>query len=156
MSSISRKTIVFVCTGNTCRSPMAEVLAKSIFEAHSITNITVHSAGVSTGDGYPASENAILVMQEQDLDLQTHKSRQISLEILSEAYLVLTMTQGHLHMVQTICPQANAFTLSEYAMASGDVSDPFGGSLQTYRSCALQVRQLILDSVARIKEALGQ
>ena len=145
--------ILFVCTGNTCRSPMAEVLAKSIFETHGII-ATIYSAGVSTGDGYPASENAVLAMQEQDLDLQTHKSKQISREILNNAHLVLTMTQGHLNVVQTICPQSNAFTLSEYAMRSGDVSDPYGGNLQTYRNCALQIRQLIWDSIAKIKEIL--
>ena len=146
--------IVFVCTGNTCRSPMAEALAKSIFESHGL-DIIVRSAGVSTGDGYPASENAIAAMLEENIDLQAHKSTQISREILADASLVLTMTKGHLSEVRSICPEASAFTLGEYAMTDSDISDPFGDSLEVYRECAAQIKELIMVSLSKIKMDCG-
>jgi len=132
---------------------MAEALAKSIFKTRGL-DIFVHSAGVSTGDGYPASENAICAMLDENIDLQAHQSKQISQEMLSDAHLVLTMTKTHLRMVQSICPNANAFTLSNYANSTGDISDPFGGDLEIYRECAAQIKQLILASVAKIEEDL--
>jgi len=132
---------------------MAAVLAMSIFKAHGL-DITVLSAGVATGDGYPASDNAISAMLDEKCDLQTHCSTQISWEILNDASLVLTMTDGHLRMVKTICPKANAYTLCEYAGEGTDISDPFGGNLEIYRQCAAQIKQLILSSLVRLKEDL--
>jgi len=146
-------TIIFVCTGNTCRSPMAAALAESIFKKHELTAIVL-SAGVAASDGYPASEHAISAMQEETINLQLHRSTQITREILSSASLILTMTGGHLHTIKAIYPQANAFTLGEYAKDGNDVSDPFGGNLNTYRKCAAQIKQLILSSLVKLKEDL--
>ena len=148
------KTVVFVCTGNTCRSPMAAAIATSIFKEHEL-DITVLSVGVAADDGFPASENAIGAMHEENIDLKPHRSTQISEEILSGASLILTMTAGHLRIVKTLHPKSNAFTLGEYANNSNDVSDPYGGSLEIYRQCAAQIKQLLTASVAKIKEALA-
>jgi len=132
---------------------MAEVLAKSILENAGLT-ANIHSAGVSTGDGYPASENAVHAMHNENCDLSLHMSSQISREILENASLVLTMTGTHLQITKSVYPQANAFTLCEYSGAKGDVSDPFGGDIQTYTECAAQIKQLILSSLTKLKEEL--
>ena len=152
-SATSSPTVVFVCTGNTCRSPMAAVLAMSIFKEHGLA-ANVLSAGVAAGDGYPASDNAICAMLDEQCDLQPHCSTQISREILNNASIVLTMTDGHLRTVKAICPSANAYTLGEYAGEGNDISDPFGGNLEIYRQCAAQIKQLILSSLVRLKEDL--
>ncbi|MCL2287137.1 MAG: low molecular weight protein arginine phosphatase [Firmicutes bacterium] len=150
---MSNPTIVFVCTGNTCRSPMAAALAASIFQENNLA-VNVLSAGVAADTGSPASKNAVKVMGDEGIDLQPHRSTQISREILQNASLVLTMTAGHLYSINNICPRAKVFTLGEYAGKSCDVSDPYGGNLETYRQCAAQIKQLIVQSITKLKEDL--
>jgi len=146
MSTKREKYVVFVCTGNTCRSPMAVVLAESIFKAHNI-HAAVFSAGVSAWDGQPASTHAISAMEEEKLDLRQHSSQIISYELLSDAALVLTMTAQHLAIIKSAYPDINAFAL--------DVSDPFGGDLQIYRQTGIEIKQKIISNLEKIKEALA-
>lgn len=146
-------TILFVCTGNTCRSPMAEAFANALFSREGIA-AHIHSAGVSTGDGYPASQHAIHTMAQELLDIGSHQSKQVTKEMLQESTVVLAMTAGHLRYVKTLCPTAKAFTLGDYVMGTGDVSDPFGGDLDTYHQCATQIKQLLINSMAKLKEDL--
>jgi len=130
---------------------MAEVLAKKIL---SDLQVEVSSAGVFAYSGQGASQNAVQAMHNNALNLSNHSSRYLSEDILATANLVLTMTRSHLAAVLDINPNANAFTLNEYASQLGEVSDPYGGSLEVYIQCAEQIKQLITASVAKIKEDL--
>jgi len=132
---------------------MAELLLISILKEAGL-KAKVHSAGVSAWGMSPASENAVAAMRKQKLDLSSHTSSQLTVEILAEANLTLTMTSGHLQIVQALYPQANAFTLCQYADKKGDVSDPFGGDLETYIKCATQIKELIEKSITKLKEEL--
>jgi len=132
---------------------MAAALATALFKQQKL-DITVLSAGVAAGDGYPASKNAILAMEDEGIDLQPHVSTQLSHEILANVRLILTMTAAHLDFVKSIHPTANAYTLGEYANSNTDVSDPYGGDLSTYRACAAQINALLAASVAKLKEEL--
>lgn len=108
-------TVLFVCTGNTCRSSMAAALAKAMLKGE---QVEVLSAGTSAEDGFPASTEAIRVMAEEGIDLHGHRTRRLSREMAEKADLILTMTLLQKEQVLRLVPEAQGkvFTLKEYAL----------------------------------------
>ena len=145
--------IVFVCTGNTCRSPMAEVMAAQIFGEYGL-DVEVSSAGVSAFEGQPASKHAVSVMKEGGLCLLSHRANIVSSDMLEAAALVLTMTGGHRAVLLSDYPavMGKVFTLAEYVGHDEDVADPFGGSVDEYRACAAQIREFLILAAGKLGE----
>ncbi len=117
-----KKTILFVCTGNTCRSPMAEAILKEMVREKG-EGYEVISAGTSAGEGEPAAGEAVRALEEEGIVLSGHRSRPVTGELLDRADLVITMTRGHKERVLEMRPQAGAktFTLKEFsAKMKGD------------------------------------
>ncbi len=129
--------ILFVCTGNTCRSPLAEVIACREIEQRGVSGITVGSAGTSAWTDSAASDGAMLVALEHGLDLGHHRARQLSPDIVARATLILTMGPHHLDRAEALGGNGRSWLLTEYAGGAGRaraISDPFGGDLHGYRS----------------------
>jgi protein-tyrosine-phosphatase len=130
--------ILFVCTGNTCRSPLAEVLARRIAQRRGLTNVTISSAGLNAWENSPASDGSVLVGMERQVDLTNHRARVLTPEIVSEADLILVMTPSHLEPVKHMGGRGKVHVLDSYASAAAGagISDPYGGDLAAYRETA--------------------
>lgn len=143
--------VYFVCTGNTCRSPMAEAILKH----KGISNIEVKSAGVYAMDGGEMSINAQKVLDEQGIS-HNHTSTQVTEQDLKWATIILTMTRAHKEIILRNYPKFadKTFTLKEYATpyTELDVSDPFGGDVHMYRQTFEELSKLIQKFEERYKE----
>lgn len=136
-----KPSVLFVCTGNTCRSPMAEGFMKKIFK----NSINVKSAGLAA-NGAPASANAVAVMSEEGIDISGHISTRITPNMAAEADLILAMTKAHKEMLVHAVPSAadKVMTVAEWSGRGGDISDPYGGNLDDYRRCRDEIKEMIL------------
>jgi protein-tyrosine-phosphatase len=144
------KRVVFVCTGNICRSPLAEALLRAALKERGVEGVDVSSAGTGAWDGAPASEGAYLVGLERGLDLSGHRARLLTREVVEQADLILTMARHHRARVQELGGEGRVHVLGEYAGRSpdeGEVSDPFGGDLDVYRQTCAEL-ELIVTAVA--------
>jgi tRNA threonylcarbamoyl adenosine modification protein (Sua5/YciO/YrdC/YwlC family) len=140
MNQFVKPVIVLVCTGNTCRSPMAETLLREQLRRQlgSEDAVRVLSTGVAAGAGSGASPQAVEVMGKRGLDLTGHSSRPLDDAVMNVADLVLTMTRGHRAAILAAWPDKHD-RIHTLRRDGGDISDPVGMPVEVYQSCAQQI-----------------
>jgi protein-tyrosine-phosphatase len=144
------KNVLFVCTGNICRSPLAAALLDRALKSRGLNEVTVTSAGTGAWDGAPASEGAYLVALETGLDLSSHRARLLTRELVEQADLILTMARHHRARVDELGGEGRVFVLGEYVGRDSndcEVSDPFGGLIDVYRETYAEL-DILTASVA--------
>ncbi|HLT58589.1 MAG: low molecular weight protein arginine phosphatase [Limnochordales bacterium] len=149
--------ILLVCTGNTCRSPMAGAILRDLLAERArdgSSRFVVDTAGTRAEPDQPAHEDAVAVMQEQGLDLSGHRTQPLTQDMVAQADLILTMTKAHKEQVLRMHPRAaeKTFTLKEFAHddREGDIEDPVGRGRDVYRRTAQELRRALAAVVDKL------
>ena len=146
----SKLEILFVCLGNTCRSPMAEGLFNKLSSEKGLS-VTASSAGLGAFNGAHAAANAVSVMAQQGIDITKHRARLLDEEIIKAANLVLVMEGSQIEAIPEIYKE-KVHLLSEYASgAAEDIFDPIGGGLDTYQNCANLIEKHLINLLKHLQ-----
>ena len=146
------KKVLVVCTGNTCRSPMAEGWLKSKLAGK---GWTAESAGVAAWGGQPASEEAVEAMREIGIDIEGHRNQGLTRERVAEAAVILAMTEGHRSEIVRRYPEAEGRTFLVHGFGAAparDVGDPVGLPVEAYRHTRDELIQALGDFVLYLAE----
>jgi glycine hydroxymethyltransferase len=153
------KTVLFVCTGNVCRSPMAEGIFRQAVQGRG--NYRVMSAGLGALEGQPPSAHALQAVKELGIDIANLRSRMLTPDLVQQADYIFGMTHSHVDTVMLLYPHAaeKTFLLREFDETldtfEKDISDPIGGSYEIYLNCRDQIEQGIVSLLRFIEQSEG-
>lgn len=139
------KKIMFICTGNTCRSPMAEGLFRELLKVRKIKKVKCESAGTHAYAGDEAEPNAVAAAKELGADISKHRSRSYNPYIVDDADLFVCMTPAH-------AAQLSGVPAEKIVILANGIPDPYGGDLAEYRRCAKMIAAGLEDLIKVLED----
>jgi protein-tyrosine-phosphatase len=150
--------LLFVCSGNTCRSPMAEAIARALLRERGWAHVDVASAGTGAVTGSSASPEAVEVARERGLILDAHTSQPLTPELIGWADLVLAMGTSHMYVIRELGGAGKVSLVTDFVDGDGHglpVADPFGGDEEQYRAAFSQIEDAVEGLLDRLEPILS-
>ncbi len=154
-----QKNILLVCTGNTCRSPMAQgILEKILKQLKAENQFSVTSAGITAFPGSGASKEAIKALESRNINISNHCSQYLREELAEDAYIILTMTREHARIIKINLPamRDKVHDIMSFVGEEGDIIDPYGMPLDVYQHTAEKLEQLLTKVATKIMKSFQQ